>query len=84
MREVHAILTTIAIAAFLNALNEALVLRVAQVDAEFAFLMMGRLVAGAVSVSIHRRLSADSTGVDLLFNIFISGVVPVAVHQFWI
>lgn len=84
MREVHAILLTIAIASCLNAANEALVSAKAPENAEFAFVMIGRLVAGAVSVSIHRRISTDHTGVDPLFNIFISAVVPFAVHQFWV
>lgn len=83
MREVHAILATIAISSIMHAFNEALVLSRAPAEAAFMFLLMGRLAIAAASVSIHKRLSSDETGVDPLFNVFITVVVPVAVHQFW-
>lgn len=83
MREIHAILATIAISSIMHTFNEALVLSRAPAEAAFMFLLIGRLTIAAASVSIHKRLSNDKTGVNPLFNIFISIVVPLAVHQFW-
>jgi hypothetical protein len=83
MREVHAILSTIAISSILHALNEALILAKAPANALLPFLLLGRCVIAVASITAHKRWTNDKTGVDPLFNVFISVVVPIVVHQFW-
>lgn len=83
MHEVHASLSTIAISLILHTLNEALIFSKIAEDTSLILLLLGRCVIGAASMAILQRLSNDKTGVDPLFNIFITIMVPVAVHQFW-
>lgn len=53
MREVHAILSTIAISSIFHALNEALILSKVAEDASLIFLLLGRCIVGAASMAIH-------------------------------
>jgi hypothetical protein len=48
------------------------------------FLLIGRGVIAAASMTAYKGLANDKTGVDPLFTVFISFVVPIAVNQFWI
>jgi hypothetical protein len=84
MREVHAILSTIAISSILHALNEALILPNALANTALPFPLTGRSVIAAASMTASKGLTNDKTGVDPLFTVFISFVVPIAVNQFWI
>jgi hypothetical protein len=84
MREIHAILSTIAISSILHALNDALILPNVPANAALPFLLMGRCIIAVVSIAAHKRLTNDETGVDPSFTVFISVVVPIAVHQFWV
>ena len=83
MREVHAILATIAISSIMHAFNEAMVLSRAPAEAALMFVWIGRCAIGVATIAAHKRLTNDKTGVDPLFTVFIAIVVPVAVHQFW-
>jgi hypothetical protein len=82
MREVHAILSTIAISSIPHAFNEALILPNAPANAALPFLLIGRGVIAAASMTAYKGLTNDKTGVNPLFAVSISFVVPIAVNQF--